>query len=50
MRRTLAAVAAATALSAVAAPAHAEPRITVTYEDGCYYLASEAFRFQVVCL
>jgi len=49
MRRTLAALAVGGALLAAAAPAHAEPRITVTHDGGCYYLNIEAKSWLLFC-
>jgi hypothetical protein len=48
MRRTLAGLAAA-GLLALAAPAHADDRISVHHHDGCYDLMIEAKVFPLFC-
>ena len=50
MRRTIAALAALSGALAVAAhAAHADDRISVHHEDGCYYLMIEAKVIPLFC-
>ena len=49
MRRVIAATAVA-GLLAAAPPAHADPRISVRYDDGCFFLLVEAFVFPLFCV